>query len=132
MSDKSIYSKTFNQKLFEFLDDIISIFPDNMDIVVSRNYFETIKKANPTLLLKIWYQYIYVKYQVEIDTGNISFFLDKDYSEDLSLLPNAKEVMKTIDTSLREPIRNMDPTNLDHCIKYIQILSKLSAGYMKA
>ena len=126
----SIYLKSFNQKLFEFLDDIISIFPENMDIVVSRNYFETIKKANPTMLLKIWYQYIYVKYQDVIDAGNISFFLDKDYSDDLSMLPNAKDILKTIDTSLRDPIRNMDETNFAHCAKYIQILSKLSAGYM--
>ena len=131
-ADKSIYLKSFNKQFFDFIDDIIRIFPENEDIIVSRTYFDTIRKANPTIILKIWYQYVYEKYKDVIDAGDISYFLEKDYSEDLSILANGREVLKVIDSSLREPIKNMDATNLIHCTKYIQVISKLSDAYMTA
>lgn len=103
---------------------------NNTDIEDSRIYFNGIKRANPSLLLKIWYTYICVPYKEQINEGDLSFFLEKDYSQDLSLLPNNKELLNIIDNSLRYPIRGMTAINKEHCMKYIQILCKLSEAYM--
>jgi hypothetical protein len=128
MSDKSTILKTFNTQFFAFLNDIVSILPDNMDIKTAIKSFETIKKANPTIILKAWSSSVYVPYKTSIDNGDIDFFVNKDYKEDLNYISNSQEVMKVIDT-IREPIRSMDDVNRTHTIKYIQILSKLSELY---
>ena len=129
MTDKTTILKAFNSHFFDFLADIISVFPDNQDLAVAKTSFETIKKANPTIILKAWKNYVYTPYKDVIDGGDITFFLEKDYSSDLSILANSGEIMKIID-KLRQPIKEMDDVNKEHSIKYIQNLSKLSMLYV--
>ena len=54
MADKSTLSRAFNTHLLEFLDDIIRIYPDNQDIAKAKTSIETIKKANPAIIIKAW------------------------------------------------------------------------------
>ena len=129
MSDRSHVLKTFNKHFFDFLEDLISLFPEMKDIKESRDYFEILKKANPTLLIKIWHTFIHVPYSDVIAKGDITFFFEKDYSADLVYLHNASDIIKVIDTTLREPLRNMDKENLGQCVKYIQVLTKLCHVY---
>lgn len=130
MDKKSMILKSFNKQFFDFLEDVNRIVENNEDIKTSHLYFDTIKKANPTLLLKIWNQHIYIPYKDQIHLGDLTFFLDKDYSRDLSKLKNNTEILKIIDNSLRNPIRNMSDINKTHCMKYIQLLCKLSDAYI--
>jgi hypothetical protein len=126
--DKSFILRSFNKQIFDFLEDVNNMI-NNPDIETSRIYFNGLKRANPSLLLKIWYNYICIPYKEQINEGDLSFFLEKDYSQDLSLLPNKKELLNIIDTSLRNPIRGMTAINKTHCMKYLQILCKLSEAY---
>jgi hypothetical protein len=128
MTDKSTLLRSFNTHLFEFLDDIIRIFPDNLEIQTAKTSFQTIKRANPTAIVKVWFSYIYMPYRQVIDSGDIQFFFQKDYSEDLSVLQNSSEIIKIIDT-LREPVSNMSETEKEFTMKYLQNLSKLSMMY---
>lgn len=129
MTDKTTILKAFNNHFFDFLADIVRVFPDNQDLAVAKTSFETIKKANPTIILKAWKTYVYTPYKDVIDGGDITYFLEKDYSSDLSILANSGEIMKIID-KLRQPIKEMDDANKEHSIKYIQNLSKLSILYV--
>ena len=131
MPDKLLLLRTFNSQFFAFLDDIINILPEP-EIIKSKEYFETIKTLNPSLLNKIWFSYIESKYHDEILAGNIDFFLEKDYEADLVNLPNAKQIVNTIDSSLREPLKKMDAVNRNHCKDYIILLSKLCRAYNEA
>ena len=126
--DKSTLLKTFNKHFFDFLDDMIRIFPENEDLGAARGSFETFRKANHTIIVKVWYSYVTVPYQPVIDAGDISFFYEKDYSQDLANVNNNGKVMEVIDT-LREPLRNMGVSNQQHATKYIQNLCKLSKLY---
>jgi len=120
--------RTFNTHIFEFLDDIIRIFPDNLDIQTAKTSFLAIKQANPTIIIKTWVQYIYIPYKETIDSGNIEFFFNKDYSEDLAYIANSKEVLKIVDT-LRGPVSNMSDQQKQFTMEYLQNLSKLSFMY---
>ena len=131
MADKSTLLRTFNTHLFEFLDDIIGIFPNNTELQIAKTSFQTIKRANPTAIAKVWYSYVYAPYREVIDSGDIHFFFQKDYSEDLSILQNSNEIIKMIDT-LREPVSKMSETEKEFTMKYIQNLSKLSMMYSSA
>ena len=130
-ADKSTLLKTFNTQFFALLDDILLIFPDNLDIAAGRKSFETIKRANPTIIIKVWMTHVYTPYRQSINDGDIEYFINKDCGSDLNSMSNVQDVMKVIDT-IREPIRSMDDVNKGHTIKYIQVLSKLSELYSKA
>jgi len=129
MSQKSFLIKGFNKQFFDFLDDIIRIFPDKNELKTAQSYFTTAKTANPTILLKVWFSHICIPYKDQIERGELHYFLEKDYSTDLSSMTNGKEIMNFVDSSLREPLRNMDASNLEHCVKYIQLLTKISIAY---
>ncbi len=128
-SDKSIVLRGFNKHFFEFMDDLVKIFPDNETVLVARSTFETFKKANPTIIVKVWYQNVYVPYGEQIDAGNIDFFLEKDYRDDLNAsATNVDKVLEMVN-SVRAPLRAMDAGNRAHATKYIQNLSKLAKAY---
>jgi len=89
MSDKSAISKAFNVHFFEFMDDILRIFPENEDIKHTKTALELFKKANPTSIIKAWHKYVFVPYNDVISSGDITFFIEKDYKADLNKLSNS-------------------------------------------
>jgi len=127
-TDKSTILRAFNSNFFDFINEIIRIFPDNADIATGKRAFEMAKSANPTILVKVWYTYIYSPYVDVIDEGDITFFFDKNYEEDVGVLNNSRKILNIID-SLRDPIRIMSDANKAHSMNYIQILSRLSKVY---
>jgi hypothetical protein len=130
MSNKSTILKTFNSHFFEFIDDVIRIFPENKEIKQARTSFEIIKTANPTSIVKAWYKFVYSPYITVIEAGDVTFFFDKDYSGDINHLANSNEIMRVIDT-IREPVRSMTDVEHGFTMKYIQNLSKLSGIYIE-
>jgi len=112
----------------DFLDDIISIFPEKREIQVAKTGFETIKQSNPTLIIRMWNSHIYQRYGDAVDNGDIDFFFNKDYANDLVESQQYNEIMKFID-EFRQPLREMNEVNRNHSIKYIQNLSKLACMY---
>lgn len=118
----------FNDHFTEFVNDIHSVFPDDNDILLAKNAFSAIRKANPKMIIKIWNSYIANKYQDQIEAGNIGFFISKDYAQDLANADNSNKIMESIDR-LRNPIRAMNPEDQSKTMKYIQNLSKLATLY---
>ena len=115
----------FNDHFFEFLNDVQNVFPEDADILTARNALSTVRKANPKMIVKIWNAFIVGKYKGEIEAGNIEFFINKDYSSDVSSASNSDKIMESINR-LREPIKNMRPDNQSKVMKYIQNLTKLA------
>jgi hypothetical protein len=129
-NDKSILLTAFNTQFYDFLDDIESVFINDHAIKQAKNALVLIKKVNPTLVIKLWYNYIVVNYESEIDSNNINFFIEKDYKNDLRYLNSSDDIMKHID-SLREPVRNMGESNQKKSLMYIKNLCILSKLYNK-
>jgi len=115
----------FNDHFIEFVNDVHCVFPDDADILATKNALTTIRKLNPKMIVKIWNSFIVSKYKSEIEAGNIEFFVNKDYSQDVSVTNNSDKIMESIDR-LREPIKNMSVENQAKVMKYIQNLTKLS------
>ena len=115
----------FNDHFIEFVNDVHCVFPDDADILATKNALTTIRKLNPKMIVKIWNSFIVSKYKSEIEAGNIEFFVNKDYSQDVSVSTNSDKIMESIDR-LREPIKNMSLENQAKVMKYIQNLTKLS------
>ena len=128
MSDKSTILRGFNNHFFDFLNDVAEIIDNNEEILTSKIFFETVKKANPTLIIKCWQLYVYNPYKDIIDSGDVNYFLEKNYESDVSIMSNSNEIMESIN-KIRAPIKIMTKVNQEHSMKYIQNLSKLSALY---
>lgn len=119
---------TFNTHLIDFLNDVSSIFPEDKDIKKARTALEMLKKANPRAIIRIWKSQITDVYGEKIYNGDISFFIDKDYSSDLKSTDESDKILDTINR-LRNPVRNMGETNQRKAMKYIQNLTKMSRMY---
>lgn len=129
-SDKSLLLNAFNTQLTEFIEDIELVFSEDSAIKKAKTSIFMIKKVNPTITAKIWYNYICSKYESEINNDNIDFFLEKDYKKDLVYMNQSDDIISSID-KLRDPIKNMSKENQEKSLKYVKNLCILSKLYMQ-
>ena len=127
-NDKNLLMNAFNDHFFEFVCDIESVFINDSSIKRVKSALLIIKKMNPSLIIKIWYNYVVLNYEKEINDNNLNFFIEKDYKKDLRYIDSSDSIMKHIDC-LRDPVRNMGKENQDKSFKYIQNLCLLSKLY---
>jgi len=116
----------FNDHFVEFITDIHNVFPEDADILAAKNSLIAIRKANPKLIVKIWIKYVATPYQDRIMAGDINFFIEKDYSNDLTRSSNPDQIMESIDR-LRNPVKQMNHDNQQKTMKYIQNLCKIAS-----
>ena len=125
---KKQYLSAFNNQFTEFLEQVLQIFPGHVEITTFKNTIGTLKKANPGLLIRIWYDHICKNYMDEIEKGNITYFLEKDYAQDIQHVSDVKGVVDAIN-KIRNPINEMGEKNQQTSMQYILNLSKLSKLY---
>lgn len=128
MSKNATILQTFNNQLIEFFDDVSRIFPNNLDIIKTKNYITTIRKMNPRLIIQLWKQFISDQYSDAIANGDFEYFMEKDYASDVKLLDDADKIVGAIE-QLRHSLRDMDVEDRKIAMKYVQNLSKLSNIY---
>lgn len=120
----------FNNHFLEFLEDVENLFPQDRDIKKAKSALEMLKKANPRAIILIWKEHIAIPYKKRIEDGDITFFLEKDYSNDISKRStnSSSKILDAIER-FRTPIQNMGEENKSKTMKYIQNLTKLSFMY---
>ena len=121
--------KVFNDHFIEFIEDIIRVFPTDVDLNTVKNYFLLIRKTNPKLIITVFHEHVYLKYNEQIQNNNIQFFIDKDYKDDLSENKHSDKIIESINR-LRNPIRLMNEEDKMKTVKYLQNLCKLSNSYI--
>jgi len=122
--------KAFNSHFLEFLDDVLTVFPTDKNIKTARYYINGVIKINPSIVVKAWYTYCVMPYAKQIETGDWSFFMNKDYKGDLgsSEQYNSEKVLGSIEL-IRRKASDMSEENQKKLVKYLQNLSKLSIMY---
>lgn len=126
--DKSTILKAFNDHFVEFVEDVARVFPNDKDVATTKNALFAIRKANPKLILLCWQEYVAVPYAQKIEDGDLSFFIEKDYSNDLRDMDGNDAIMQKIDR-LRGQVRTMTNDDQRKSMTYVQNLTKLSALY---
>lgn len=124
--------KTFILQFTDFLNDLILIFPNDVDLQTANKVINTLKKSNPKALVKVWKIYVVDKYEKEIMVGNIDFFLEKDYRDDLNNDDNQQNGLRILEAidRFRQPIRSLSQSNKEKSIQYIQNLTQLASAIM--
>jgi hypothetical protein len=118
----------FNKHLKDFLNDIMVVLPGNGDLISLKSMCETLIKAKPSIAIKLWKQYVSDKYSKEIENGDITYFLEKDYVNDVKNIENSDKYLEFID-KLRRPVKLLSGDSKIFSIKYIQNLTKMSQMY---
>ena len=123
--------RAFNDHFSEFVNDVKRVFPDNIDIATADTALTTLRKSNPKLILTTFRDHFSKPYGNEIDKGDITFFINKDYGQDLNKFGygDSNGIIAKIEV-MREPISQMNKEDLDKVIKYLQNLKKLSELYV--
>lgn len=126
--NKSTILKTFNSHLMEFINDVIILMPEDLDLKTAATFMEGIKKVNPRLIISTWNNWVVTEYRTEIEIGDFSFFEDKDYSRDMVGSASENKILEVIER-IRKDVKSMGTTNKNKTLKYMQNLTKLSDIY---
>jgi hypothetical protein len=129
--DKTQILSAFNDHFMQFVQDIQLVFPDNSDIATVSAALGKLRKANPRLLIMSFKEHVVSGYRMEIEKGDINFFINNDYQKDLKNIGvgSSNQILEKIDC-LRGPVRDMNPNEQEKVIKYMQNLLKLSDMYL--
>ena len=120
-------TKLFNNHLVEFLEDVIEIFPENVDLKTGLTMIEGLKFAKPKYLISIWKTSIVDIYEEQIMEGDKNFFINKNYENDLAE-DNKNKVLNIID-DVKKLMRETSEENRDKTMKYVQNLTKICKLY---
>tara|TARA_Y100000287_G_scaffold185118_1_gene187564 strand:- start:740 stop:1117 length:378 start_codon:yes stop_codon:yes gene_type:complete len=118
----------FNNHFEEFLNDVVRVFPDDMEIATAANALGKLRKANPRLIILTFKDHVRKPYGAQIEEGNLEFFLEKDYTSDVEGSSQAGAILDKVD-KIKEPIRNMDETEKAKVLQYLQNLCKICDLY---
>ena len=123
--------RAFNDHFEEFVSDVERVFPDDTDIATAHTALITLRKTNPKLILVTFRDWVARPYKDQIEAGDVSFFIQKDYGNDIEDFgyEDSGIILSKIDT-LREPISRMNKADQDKVVSYLQNLRKLSELYV--
>tara|TARA_B110000444_G_C18696651_1_gene526908 strand:- start:529 stop:906 length:378 start_codon:yes stop_codon:yes gene_type:complete len=122
--DKNFVLKTFNNHFKEFMDDIISVFPRELDLKTSRTFLSGMIKVKKRVAIECWYNSIYKPYKENIDERDFDFFLNKDYASDVG----NNDIVTGIE-KMRQKIKLLSDNSKEKSLNYVYNLSKLSEMY---
>ena len=119
--------EVFCTQLLEFIDDILRVFPNNLDLKTGKTFIVGLTKVSKRKLIGIWKTSVVDVYEEAIMRGDKEYFINKDYSEDLG--EGGTDKMMSVVEDVRVLIRNTSEENKDKAIKYLQNLTKICKLY---
>ena len=126
--NKSEVLTGFNNHLTEMIDALLEVLPNNKELKAASVSIGTLRRANPKIIIPIWKTYVLDKYEENIMGGNIEYFLEKDYTEDVKDTGNATSILEKINI-VKNTMKELDNENIDKTILYLQNLTKLCKVY---
>ena len=126
--EKKTIQQGFNNHFKEMMDAVEAVLPGDLDVKAAKNSITSLIKINPKIVIDVWYRRVATTYKDKISKGDISFFLEKDYSHEVDAGDKTDAVMEGLNR-LRGPVINLGNENHGKVMKYMQNLSKLSELY---
>ena len=104
--------KAFNNHLEEFADEFILLFPNEPRLESGRVILKQIIMNKPETVINLWKDKVNKKYQKDIETGDVEFWLNKD-------------LKGGIKGEIQSKLKTMTEGDKVKTVKYIQNLAKL-------
>lgn len=129
------YLSVFNDQFFELMEDIIRLFPEKKGLRTTKQVFEASRKMNPRIIMEMLNTYLLKPYEEQIMNDDFDFFVNKDYSHDISILPRGEalnssdeKILKGID-SIRKPLSELPDEDKVKILQYYKNLIQLTLLY---
>ena len=117
----------FCNQLLEFIDDVLTIFPNNLDLKTGKTFIVGLTKVSKRKLIGIWKTSVVDVYEDAILKGDVEYFINKDYSEDLG--EGGTDKMMSVIEDVRKLMRKTSDENKNKAMKYLQNLTKICKLY---
>ena len=75
----AVYIESFNNKLHEFMNDLVETFPELRDLRLMKSSFIMVKSINPKLPQQIFNDHVANEFEDSIVARDEKFFMDYDY-----------------------------------------------------
>jgi hypothetical protein len=119
MASKIVLMNALYDQFFSFLNELIEIYPDDVDFSIFLSTLKMLKTTNPSLLPTYIVEYT-TQFNDQILNGDESFFIDysfEEYSEHVDL---------NIFSKLKKYFKEMNEKSKQNVWKYTQNIVKLS------
>ena len=120
----------FNKEYFEFLN-FIKIHIEDTSFKTFYRKNQIIKETNPKLFIRTWYDRIGSKYHSQVMNRDISFFLNKDYNDDVMYAGSDSNQLLTYINKFKESYDSFDTTVKETFLNFIISLTDKSFVYYK-
>jgi hypothetical protein len=130
--NKGVLVKVFSEQCEELYQDLLKIYPNNIDIKTGLTMVQTMKRFNPKLMIKKYKTSVNDNYYDKIMKGNFEYFIEKDYLDDCHNVGYTTEdanVQNGWIDSLKKLYKDQDQKNKKKLKKYFQQLSKICRMY---
>ena len=119
----------FNKEYFEFLKFIKEHVEDsNFKTFYRKN--QIVRETNPKMFIRTWYECIGSKYHAQVMKSDISFFLNKNYEEDVSTSGESNKLLDYIN-KFKESYETLDEIVKSKFLYFIITLTDKSFVYYK-
>ena len=129
------YLSVFNDQFFELMEDIIRLFPEKKGLRTTKQVFEASRKMNPRIIMEMLNTYLLKPYEEQIMNDDFDFFVNKDYSYDIAILPRGEalkesddKILRGID-SIRRPLSELPDEDKIKILQYYKNLIQLTTLY---
>lgn len=119
----------FNKQFIAFLDDILRVFPEDKDIINLHKLVVSVQKKNVKLASTMWRNCVVKYYKNAIMRGDLNYFIDKKYDDDMvgaGVASNSMLDLNSIIDRLRGPISMMSASNKHSTIMHMRGLTVIS------
>ena len=132
MNDKSEIVKTFNEKLLEFVKDLILLYNDN-DLYNFKNSINMVSLIDERKPIKLFREVIVNKYKKQLFTKDEQFFLDHHYEDEMACREQKEEVdMSTnLVVKIKSYWKDLTNENKEIIWKYFKLLVILCEKYFE-
>jgi hypothetical protein len=119
---------SFNKTYFSFLDFIKIYLKDDPNFKIFYRKNLIVKETNVKLIIKTWNDRITKKYYHEVLNKNFDFFLNKEYTSDITAIEKETPLLKYIN-DFKQVYPTLDDSLKNQFTDYIVDLTQYSYNY---
>jgi hypothetical protein len=131
--DKQSLVKIFNDKLYEFVSDLLLIYPEDIDLYTFKSSLNVIWLIDDKKTIKLFNRYIVEKYRAELSSRNEQFFIDNSFDTEIQqYAKNETDFSIQLMNKLKSYWSDMKNENKTIVFKYFDVLIAICDKYVIA
>jgi hypothetical protein len=127
--EKKKILETFNNHFCEMVDDFHRIFPNDTTISIMNKSLSILMMMSKKQVIQVFKTSTVDLYSKKIEDGDLSFFIDKNYKDDVSNSGYSTDVVLEKIEYIKGLVKEMTEHEQNNVIKYFQNLTLLCKMY---